>query len=197
VNKWAERIRTQLGKTVEAIIEVGRLLVKAKGDLEHGEWGRLFEDGLVPFTQNTAQRLMLIAEHPQLSNTAHVQHLPPSWGTLYELTKVEPKRLTAALNDGTITPNMKRSAVAELLPTRKKRSARRRRLTLSPPPQLSVTVTPAVTYRTAGSALCIQIVTMLSDGLEALLPEEQADVLSMVGQAIENMRQELQSEVGV
>ena len=34
----AERITVQLGKTVEAIIEVGRLLIKAKADMPHGEF---------------------------------------------------------------------------------------------------------------------------------------------------------------
>ncbi len=51
----------------------------------------MFEDALVPFTIRTAQMLMAIAEHPQLSNSAHAQNLPPSWRTLYEFTKVEPK----------------------------------------------------------------------------------------------------------
>jgi hypothetical protein len=36
---------------------------------------------------------MAVAEHPVLSNSAHVQNLPPSWGTLYELTKAEALRL--------------------------------------------------------------------------------------------------------
>ncbi len=31
---------------------------------------------------------MAIAQHPILSKVAHGQHLPPSWGTLYELTQL-------------------------------------------------------------------------------------------------------------
>ena len=50
--------------------------MKAKADLPHGEWGLLFERELVPFGRTTAARLMAIAEHPVLSNVAHVQHLP-------------------------------------------------------------------------------------------------------------------------
>lgn len=114
--QWAGRICTQLGKSVESIIEVGRLLVKAKADLAHGEWGRLFEDELVPFSINTAQRLMAVSQHPVLSNTAHGQHLPSSWRTLYELTKVEPQTLTNALKDGVIAPDMERRAVRALMP---------------------------------------------------------------------------------
>lgn len=113
--QWATEICAQLRKSVESIIDVGRLLVKAKADLAHGEWVRMFEDSLVPFTVNTAQRLMKVAEHPQISNAAHAQYLPPSWYSLYELTKVEPQRLTAAFKDGIITPDMERRDVSALL----------------------------------------------------------------------------------
>ena len=116
--QWADRISTQVGKSVEALIEVGRLLVQAKADLPHGEWGRLFSEELIPFSQNTAGQLMAISSNRILSNSAHVQNLPPSWGTLYELTKVPDITLANALKDGVITPDMPRSAVAGLLPAK-------------------------------------------------------------------------------
>lgn len=116
--KWAGEIRTQLGKSVESIIAVGQLLTKAKAELVHGEWGRMFEDQLVPFNARTAQRLMAIAANPELSNATHASFLPPSWTSLYELTKVEPDTLHNALRDRVITPDMKRSDVAALLPAK-------------------------------------------------------------------------------
>ncbi len=39
----------RFGKSVASIIEVGRLLVKAKADLEHGEWGRVEHSRLIAF----------------------------------------------------------------------------------------------------------------------------------------------------
>jgi hypothetical protein len=36
------------------------------------------------------------AAHPELSKAAHGQHLPASWRTLYELTKIEPYVLKSA-----------------------------------------------------------------------------------------------------
>ena len=42
----------------------------------------------LPFSPQTARKLMAVANHPVLSNHAHVRVLPPSWGTLYELTKL-------------------------------------------------------------------------------------------------------------
>lgn len=112
---WAERISDSVAKSVEAIVETGRELIAAKESLRHGEWGRMFEDGLVPFGERSAQRLMGIASHVVLSNPTHVSFLPPSWGTLYELTKVPELDLKRALSDGTITPDMPRKAVAALL----------------------------------------------------------------------------------
>jgi hypothetical protein len=113
--QWADRICTQLGKSVEAIIDVGRLLIAAKADLPHGEWGRLFDERLVPFSQETARQLMTVASHPLLSNSNHGGNLPPSWRTLYELTRLPEATLQHAIADGLITPDMPRKAVQALL----------------------------------------------------------------------------------
>jgi|SRR5579862_1966045 len=117
---WASRINEQTQKSVEAILDIGRMLIQAKAELPHGEWGRLFADRLVPYSIGSAERLMKIAEHPQLSNSAHVPNLPPSWGTLYELTKVEPEQLQQALTDGRVTPTMERKDAATLRVSRKR-----------------------------------------------------------------------------
>ncbi len=65
----------------------------------------MFKDALVPLGIRSAQMLMTVAEHPTLSNTKHVSLLPPSWGTLYELTKLPDKALDNAFRDGVITPS--------------------------------------------------------------------------------------------
>jgi hypothetical protein len=65
----------------------------------------LFDDKLVPFSQGTAERLMAIAKHPVLSNSAHAPTLPTSWTTLYELTKADRSKLKDAIKDGSITPD--------------------------------------------------------------------------------------------
>lgn len=59
---------------------------------------------LVPFGLSSADKLMKIAEHPQLSDTAHVRYLPSALTTLYDLTKVPDKVLDNAFRDGLITP---------------------------------------------------------------------------------------------
>jgi hypothetical protein len=117
---WAPRIHAEWRKSVEGIIGVGRQLIAAKESCEHGEFLRLFkgsDDAIgepLPFTVNTAERIMAVARHPVLSNSAHVQTLPQSWGTLYELTKVPDADLAEGIATGKITPEITRSQAAAL-----------------------------------------------------------------------------------
>jgi Protein of unknown function (DUF3102) len=104
---WAARITACWAASREAVFEVGRLLIAAKEALAHGEFGKMIEADL-PFSASTAQRLMAIAGDPKLADPAHVQYLPPAWGTLYELTKYSPERFEADLKAGKIRPDMER-----------------------------------------------------------------------------------------
>jgi hypothetical protein len=79
----------------------------AKRALPHGEFERMIE-GSLPLSASTAQRLMSIARNPVLSDPAHVQLLPPCWGTLYVLSRWPPKFLLAMIADGTIGPHTER-----------------------------------------------------------------------------------------
>jgi hypothetical protein len=44
----------------------------------------------------------------------HADNLPPSWGTLYELTKLDDQQFSQALASGAINPGMERKDVAAL-----------------------------------------------------------------------------------
>ena len=69
--EWAARITACWRTSVEAILEVGRLLAAAKKELPHGEFGKMIESEL-PFTDRTARMLMTIASDPRLTNRKHV-----------------------------------------------------------------------------------------------------------------------------
>jgi hypothetical protein len=111
---WASRIATAWRKSLEAILETGRLLTAAKGELDHGEFLAMIERDL-PFGPSTAQRLMKIAADERLTNTAHGPFLPPSWRTLYELTKAGDELFEAWLSTGKIRSDMERGEVLQLL----------------------------------------------------------------------------------
>jgi hypothetical protein len=108
--QFANQITMAWQSSVAAIIEVGKLLAEAKRTLPHGEFGAMIENDL-PFGARAAQMLMAIANHRGISNTKHVSHLPASWGTLYELTKLGDDEFEARVQDGTINAEMKREDV--------------------------------------------------------------------------------------
>jgi hypothetical protein len=123
-NTWREHVKLiseAWQKGVGSIVETGQRLIEAKNELEHGQFETMIENKL-PFTPSTAQRLMKIAANPILAKPAHAQALPPSWGTLYELTKLPERKLVAKLEDGTINPKSARKDIIKLLPPPKRRT---------------------------------------------------------------------------
>lgn len=105
---WPARIAASWRASVESVLEAGRLIAAAKVDLPHGAFLEMIKTAL-PFGASTAQRLMRIAADERLSNAAHVLHLPPSWGTLNELRKLDDDTFKARIADGSIRPDLERS----------------------------------------------------------------------------------------
>jgi hypothetical protein len=112
--QFAEEISRAWQKGVGSIIETGQLVAQAKNDLQHGEFIVMIESDL-PFGRRTAHQLMAIADNPVISNGKHVSHLPASWGTLYQLTRLPEQILEEKIADGTINPGMERKDVADLI----------------------------------------------------------------------------------
>jgi N6-adenosine-specific RNA methylase IME4 len=108
---YAQAIAECWQQSVEAVIETGRLLCAAKDALDHGEFQPMIEQNL-PFGTRTANKLMAIARDDRLQKGLTVSHLPPSWGTLYEITKLDDPTLEARIADGTIRPDMERRDIA-------------------------------------------------------------------------------------
>jgi hypothetical protein len=115
---WAGRINEAWQKSVEGVLEAGRLLLEAKEELQHGTFENMIRLEL-NFGLRTAQMLMGIAANPTLSNPKHVSLLPPSWGTLAQLDKAERKlgegTIARWLADGTVTPKTERKEIAALI----------------------------------------------------------------------------------
>ena len=115
--QWATLIAQCWQKGVKSIFETGALLTQAQKALEeeqgHGEWLKLIESDL-PFGRRTASMLMTIAGDKRLTNGNHGSHLPPSWRTLYELSRLDDDLLEAAFKDGRINPEMERHEVAAI-----------------------------------------------------------------------------------
>jgi hypothetical protein len=109
---WALRINEAWDAGVAAIFETGQRLIEAKADpnLPHGQFEAMVANDL-RFSASTAHRLMKVARDRKLANPAHGQLLPPSWRTLYELTKLSGEQFQALLDAGTIRRDVEREEI--------------------------------------------------------------------------------------
>lgn len=119
-DEWAKLIHSKWQEQVESIFEVGNLLEAAKLELDRGEWLALVKDSL-PFDRTTAYRLIEISTSDRLRNDAHGQHLPASWRTLYELTRLTDEQFATGIKTGVINPRMQRKDIKQLLPEKPKK----------------------------------------------------------------------------
>ena len=110
---WNHIAEPWWNKEVPGIIETGKRLIDSRKDKEYGEWEKIFK-GKDRFSVQTALKLMAIAEHPVLSNPAHVRALPRSWGTLYELSQIPEPLLLRMIQDGQVHPELMRVEAKDL-----------------------------------------------------------------------------------
>lgn len=108
---WARRIGGAWQKSIDAIFETGRLLIEAKASMPHGAFTAMIASDL-PFGERAAQMLMKVAGDARLTDAKHASALPPSWMTLYELTKLDTPTFERRIKEGTIRPDMQRRDVA-------------------------------------------------------------------------------------
>src|SRR5262245_19788941 len=134
--EWVEIITADLGRAVESIIAAGTHLRQAKHQLPHGSFGPMCER--LGLSDRTAQRLMAIAEDERLTKPTHVSLLPPSWGTLYLLTRLDDPTFNRLIEDGTIRPDMERKDIEQF---KRNRSANPNRQ-MPPQPKLEAWAQP-------------------------------------------------------
>ena len=109
--QWAKRLDRAwcavAREAIETIIGVGDDLIAAKRDLGHGEFLKMVRRDL-PFGPRTAVSLMAIARDPRITNPNLMQCLPPSYATLYKLTRLDDDVFYRLLDQGVIHPTMTR-----------------------------------------------------------------------------------------
>src|SRR5262249_16644577 len=62
-----------------------------------------------------AERLMVIARHPVLSNSAHAPILPLNWMTQYTLAKISPGALAQLIADERMHPGLERKEAERMV----------------------------------------------------------------------------------
>ena len=112
----------QLWKRAQsAFLDIGRLLIRAKDTLPHGEYMSAVEDRL-PFASRTAYQLREAARwamEMEHRKAIAPDQLPSSYSTIYLLSTLDPPTYEAAETEGMVRPDLKR---AELIAWRKSRA---------------------------------------------------------------------------
>jgi len=110
-NSWtpqeaADYVSEAWQKAVGSIIETGRRLIEAKQRVDHGDWFNAV--ALMPFGESTADYLMQVAHHPDLSNPQQAGDLPASWYTLSVLAQLPEGEIPDLIAAGEITAETRR-----------------------------------------------------------------------------------------
>jgi hypothetical protein len=100
-------------RTLESVLETGSRLKEAKQELDPADYRAMVDEDLL-MAAATARKLRIIASNPVLSDRSHVNSLPASFTTLYELTQLKHDDLRALIEDGTINPKLERAEATAL-----------------------------------------------------------------------------------
>ena len=106
-----------------AFLEIGRLLIRAKEMLPHGEYTTAVEAEL-PFSARTAYQLREAARWA-MGGAVPVERLPGSYSTIYLLSTLDSPTLREAERDGLIRPELKRAELIEWRRMRRREQAGR------------------------------------------------------------------------
>ena len=109
IKKYERDISTNWKNASGAILTTCELLAKAKKELSKDE----FENLDLPFTKQTKNRLIAIGNDKRLRS--HDEAIPPSWGTLYVLTRLDDDKFSKAVSSGDISPAMTRADAYRLV----------------------------------------------------------------------------------
>jgi hypothetical protein len=118
---YVDAISRLWSRAQSAFLDIGRLLIRAKETLPHGEYTAAVEDRL-PFASRTAYQLreaVRWAIEMDKRKTILLDALPGSYSTIYLLSTLDPPTLEQARQEGLVRPELRR---AELIAWRKGRA---------------------------------------------------------------------------
>lgn len=98
---FVERIRAEWRKSLEGILEAGRILIEAERELGKTRYLNMVQFQL-PFSRATASKLRIIAGDKRIASCSFTNSLPPSWDSLYQLTHLKDEVFYQAITDGRI-----------------------------------------------------------------------------------------------
>jgi len=114
-NEWFDYIAPDFVQSNVRTIAGAKKLIAAKKALKgsKGSFRNLVAE--LGMDLDKAERLMIIARHPVLSDSAHARILPLSWMTQFTLTKIRPEILAQLIADETVHPGLERKEAERLV----------------------------------------------------------------------------------
>ncbi len=119
--EFVDAISRLWSRAQTAFLDIGRLLIRAKETLPHGEYSMAVEERL-PFAARTAYQLREAARwalEMDRRQTIPLDELPGSYSTIYLLSTLDPPTLEQAQKEGLVRPELRRS---ELIAWRRDRA---------------------------------------------------------------------------
>ncbi len=116
VADFSARISAAWHKATISIFEVGAALIEAKGQLSPRDYRDLIrdlEDRRI-MSRSTISKLMTVASNAVLTKPDYQNKLPPSYVTLYMLSRRENDRLEQAIIEGQVTSETQQREVAHI-----------------------------------------------------------------------------------
>jgi hypothetical protein len=112
VAEFATKIAAAWHRSLEGVIEAGRLWAEAKNTLTRPELTEL--KATTQFSDATVSKLISIAKDRRITDPKYQALLPNSYGTLYELTHLSHSEFESAAREGVLRPDIERDEVSAL-----------------------------------------------------------------------------------
>ncbi len=141
VEQWAKELNEEWRKAtdnaVRGFVDLGHNLIEAKASLPHGQW-QIMVDEKLAFSSHVARAFMRIArwvnKNQNIDNIDVLSLLPPDYGTIDQITRLDSPTLGRLVADGTISPKLRRNEIKTLLNLEKVEADRKRIAGLRPRP---------------------------------------------------------------
>ena len=126
VDNYLISITSAWNKAAMSIIEVGRQLNEAQNDLSKIEFRQLkreLEDQRI-MSSSTITKLKMIANNVVLTKEENQKYLPPSYETLYLLSRIEENELSEAFENQLISTETQRNNISNIFGYQKQTSSK-------------------------------------------------------------------------
>jgi len=136
VDEWAGQIQSVWVQGTTNILELARIVLRARRAMGFGDWARMWRSKKLPFAISKAKMLVRVGERLGDLDGQTFGHLPSGWSILYQLARLDRRTLERLIREGVIHPALTereaRRLVAqfrgETLKTRSDRAILRERL---------------------------------------------------------------------